>query len=70
MKTIKINTTKDVTVYTFNELAKDMQDEIKNSFISEFVRYGVFEELVSDIIEYIIKDENIQLEFSTMTVLI
>lgn len=66
MKTIKINTTKDVTVYTFNELTKDMQDEIKNSFISEFVRYGVFEELVSDIIEYIIKDENIQLEFSPL----
>lgn len=66
MKTIKINTIKDVTVYTFDELSKDMQDEIKNSFISEFVRYGVFEELVSNIIEYIIKDENIQLEFSPL----
>jgi hypothetical protein len=66
MKTIKINTTKDMTIYTFNELSKDIQCEIKKNFISEFIRYGVYDEFVSDIIEYIIKNENIQLEFTPL----
>lgn len=66
MKTIKINTTKDITVYTFGELSKDMQDKIKKSFISEFVRYGILDEFIGDIIEDIIKRENISLEFTPL----
>lgn len=67
MKTIKINTTKDITVYTFGELPKDMQDEIKKSFVSEFVRYCVYNEFVSDIIQDIlsmIKNNRISYAFS------
>ena len=66
MKTIELNTTKEINVYTFGELPKQTQTEIKQNFISEFVRYCVYDEFVSDIIEDIIKNENIQLEFSPL----
>lgn len=66
MKTIKINTVKEMNVYTFDKLSKDMQDEIKKSFVSEFVRYGVLDEFIGDIIEDIIRVENISLEFTPL----